>query len=275
MYSLREMQMLAEAQFSVEDSRRDLNHLVQFFQNLPGQKEFLEIAFVNERKLPKEIAIEQKIFFVPEEIAVSNLPEEFQTEALGMVKNGYLVFEGRLVYPVMDVKKNVMGFCGWDKFVQPKYLDSKNHGYKAKATTFYGMEKLEEYYKSEQPFYVVEGIVCCLYLRSRGLQAGALLGSSITPYVAQVLQRFQERLILIPDNDAIGKSVEELAGNLSGEHLVKQAKRLFPKARVIQSQIAKDVDDSRLITQKEALFLAELQQAAKNPFSIYQTIRVR
>lgn len=275
MYSLREMQMLAETQFSVEDSRQDLNRLVKFFQNLPRQKEYLQTAFINERKLTEEIAMEQKIFFVPEEMSISEIPKEFQADSLGMIKNGHFVFEGRLVYPVMDTKKNVMGFCGWDKFIRPKYLDSKNHGYKAKATTFYGMEKLEQYYKSEQPVYIVEGIVCCLYLRSKGFQAGALLGSSITPYVAQILQRFKDRLVVVPDNDSIGKPLNELTNHLSGEHLVKQAKRLLPKAITIQSQIAKDIDDSRLIEGKEELLLGELKEVTKNPFFTYQTIQIR
>ena len=67
-----------------------------------------------------------------------------------------------------------------------------------------------EYYDNDKPVYLVEGIVCCLYLRSKGFQAFASLGSHLTPYVITILSRFGNRLIVIPDNDTIGKSVEDI-----------------------------------------------------------------
>ena len=173
--SLRDLQLLAEHEYSVEETRQDLNELVEYFRNMPEQRELLEVVFVQERKLPMEIGESQKIFFVDDELPCNDLPEKFQVEALGFCRNGYISYAGRLVYPVMDVHGNVMGFCGWDKFDSPKYLDSKTYGYKAKATTVFGMEKLPEYYSNNEPVYVVEGIVCCLYLRSKGFQAIAVL----------------------------------------------------------------------------------------------------
>ena len=233
--------------------------------------------FVNERKLPLSIYDEHKVFFVDDELRCEDLPEQFRADALGFCKGPYVAYAGRLVYPVMDVRGNVMGFCGWDKFDKPKYLDSRNHGYKAKFTTFYGMEKLPEYYNNNKPVYVVEGIVCCLYLRSKGFQAIAILGSSLTKYVIQILKRMESRLIIIPDNDGFGKAGEELDTELSGENFVKQAKRYLPKARVIQSCVAKDVDDSRLFEdgKYENTFLTELRQVGISPFYFFKTIRVR
>lgn len=275
MLSFRELQLLAEDRYTIQSTRKDLNRMVDYFTSQPEQQDYIEIAFANERKLPIEIAREQRIFFIQEGMTKLDIPDEFQAESLGMVHKGYVVYEGRLVYPVFDVKGDVMGFCGWDKFVQPKYLDSKNYGYKAKATTFYGMEKLEEYYKSDKPVYVVEGIVCCLYLRSIGLQAVALLGSSITSYVATILKRFGRRLVVIPDNDAFGKKAEEIGSSLSGEHFVKQARRLLPMATVAQSKIAKDIDDSRKVEGLEETLKKELVLVSKNPYLPFKTLRTR
>lgn len=275
MLSFKEMQMLVEADYSIEDTREDLNRIVEFFRSQPYHEQYVDIAFVQARKLPKWIADEQKIFFVDEDILISEIPEEFHAEALGIIKKGKSVYSGRLVYPVMDVKGNVMGFCGWDKFDEPKYLDSRNHGYKAKATTFYGMEKLSQYYKSDKPVYVVEGIVCCLYLRSIGLQAIAILGSNLTPYVIQILRRFGSRLIVIPDNDVIGKQIDLLDSLPAGEHLVKLVKKQLSLAIIIQSIIDKDVDDTRQHEDKEELFKHELLAVAINPYQSYTTIRVR
>lgn len=276
MLTLRELQELTESEYSVEDTRKDLNSIVEFFRQRPIH----DIAMhdvLNTRKLSLEIADQQRCFFVDEDILPAEIPEEFHAEALGLIRNGRITMAGRFVYPVMDVKGNVMGFCGWDKFVEPKYLDSKNHGYKAKDTTLYGMEKLPEYYRSNKPVYVVEGIVCCLFLRMMGLQALALLGSSMTPYVIQILKRFGDRLCIIPDNDAFQRSLETLDDTLAGEHLVSLAKRFLPKARIVQSKVAKDIDDSRLADNGrfEKQLIIDLQMVMVNPFIPLQTIVIR
>lgn len=275
--SLREMQELAEAEFTVADTRKDLNRLVEYFMAREDQVESVEVAFVKERQLSWDIAREHKIFFVDDELEKIDLPEEFCEESFGFVRGSHLVFSGRLVYPVMDVKGDVMGFCGWDKFEKPKYLDSKTYGYTAKQTTFYGMEKLPEYYRSGKPIYVVEGIVCCLYLRSIGLQAIATLGSSISGYVLEILKRVENRLIFIPDNDVIGKNNEELATSLAGEHYVRQVKRLLPRATVIQSIVAKDIDDTRKVEDHkyEGLLKEDLLKVAQCPYLKFNVIRVR
>lgn len=274
--SLREMQQLAGVDTAVEDTRRDLGEIVQFFKHQEYHDEAME-AFIKMRKLPRWLIDEADVFFVDDLISVESIPEKFRHESLGLVRNGYVVYEGRIVYPVKDVKGQVMGFCGWDAFARPKYLDSLNSFYKAKETTFYGMEKLPEYYTSDKPIYAVEGIVCCLYLRSVGLQAIALLGSSITRYVIEILKRIQNRLIVIPDNDNIGKNLEELnTTRPAGEHLVQIVKRNLPRAIVVQSKIAKDIDDTRKYEdgKYEAKFVGELKLAT-NPYLKFETIIVR
>lgn len=277
--SLRELQLKAEQRFSVEDTRRDLTALTDFFCSLPIQEEALQKIAVNVRKLPLNIVKEQKLFFVPENFNVIDIPESLRSEALGMVKRDRIVYAGRLVYPVMDVRGEVMGFCGWDKFEENKYLDSRNDGYKAKHTTFYGMEKLPEYYGNSQPVYFVEGPVCCLYLRSVGMQAFSALTSHMSKYVIQILRRFGRRLVVIPDNDMVDKvGVDKLADNMTaGEGFVKQAKKCLPEARVVQSCIAKDVDDTRLLDGGiwEQDFLHELRHVVKNPFMPMKVLRIR
>jgi hypothetical protein len=276
--TLREMQLLAEGSSSIENVRKDLSKIVDLFKNKPYYELSIQTAFVKERQLPLGIAEESNVFFVSEDTILAEIPEELQHDALGFCRNGHIVFEGRLVYPVMDVKGQVMGFCGWDKFAKPKYLDSRNSGYKAKEATFYGMEKLGEYYRSSKPIYVVEGIVCCLYLRSIGLQAVALLGSTMTGYVIEILKRVQDRVIFIPDNDIVGKSAEEISSaQPAGEHIVTIVKRKLPKARVVQSIIAKDVDDTRKFEEHkyEQAFIHDLIAVGECPYQLFSTIRVR
>ncbi len=122
--------------------------------------------------------------------------------------------------------------------------------------------------------YGVEGIVCSLYLRSRGLQSLAVLGSSLTPYVQVILSRFGRRLCVIPDNDMYNKSAKDVQ-NTAGEGFVKSAKRKLPSATVIQSIIAKDIDDSRQVEGKEDILLQEILDVMTCPFKKFTTIRVR
>ena len=276
--SLRDLQLLAESEYSIEKTREDLNAVVAYFKSLPYHDQAIDAAFVQGRELPKCIADEVDVFFIDEDIAIMDIPEDYRAEALGLVRKGHITMEGRLVYPVKDVKGNVMGFCGWDPFESPKYLDSRNHGYKAKYASFYGMEMLPVYYRNNLPIYVVEGIVDCLYLRSVGLQAIALLTSSLTKYVCQIIKRFEDRAVFIPDNDAFGKKIEEIDDTvLAGDHFAKFAKRFFPRSTVIQPKLGNDVDELRKIDghRYEQKFIYELKQVALCPFMPFETIIVR
>lgn len=253
MIDLRALQLQAEAEFTVSNTRRLLNELVQFFKEHEIYQEAMEVIMVQERRLPMQIALECDCFFVPDDMLAVEVPEQFHHESLGFMRGNRLIFGGRLVYPVKDTTGDVMGLCGWDNAEKPKYLDSKNHGYKAKESTLYGMEKLPEYYASKKPVFVVEGIVCCNYLRSKGFQALALLGSNISPYVRHILNRFGSRLIVIPDNDFVkdldstSLSHEALSKdtNTAGESLVRKCIKQLPKAFVMQTRSRKDIDDTR------------------------------
>lgn len=224
-----------ERQYTVDDCRRDLNNAVTFFREQDYHEAYMRAALVEERQLPIEVADMLDLFWVSEELPVGSFPEWMQSESLGLVRKGYSTMFGRLVYPVKDVRGDVMGFCGWDPFVEPKYLDSKNYGYKAKAFSLLGMEMLPEYYRNDKPVIVIEGPVCMAYLRVNGFQALSTLGSVLTPYVYQILRRFGNRLLVIPDNDPAGDSY------------AKQCKYKLPKAVVWQPKYGKDVDGCRKI----------------------------
>jgi hypothetical protein len=231
-----ELQMLANtAETSVADARKKMNEIVAVFKKLPGHATYLEY-FANERKgIRPETFEAADSFFVDEEYPVTLLPEELRHDSLGFV-NGYgYVFNGRFVYPVKDCKGDVAGWCGYDKFVAPKYLDSTNYGYKPKESILYGMERIKDYYEDTGPVFVTEGIVCALWLRQEGFSALALLGSYMSPYVMTVLNRFGNRCIVIPDADE------------AGNKLAKQVRYNLKQAKILQSRKAKDIDDTQKI----------------------------
>lgn len=242
---------------SVEQLRKQLQQIVDYFKSRDEYLEEVTIFAEKVRNLDVQTLLDCDSFMVQDDFFLPNLPEDLRHDSLGFCRGSYCVFQGRYVYPVKDVRGNVMGFCGYDKFSDVKYLDSKNFGYQAKTYSLWGMEKLPEYYRSNEPVFFVEGIVCALYLRQSGLQALALLGSSVSPYVLEIIKRFGSRAVIICDSDEAGTKCRNML------------RRRAPKAHCIQSAIAKDVDDSR---QADENFVVELRKLS-NPFYVSPLFR--
>lgn len=242
-------------EYSIEDVRRDLADIVKYFREQDYHQHAMKLFIQDFRELPIEIADETEAFCVDEELPLAVYPEWMHQESLGFIKGNYVPMLGRCVFPVKDVYGGIMGFCGWDPYAEPKYLDSKNYGYKAKSTTLFGMENMSAYYNSTEPVFVTEGLMCALYLRSKGFQALASLGSYLTQYVTVILKRFGSRLIMVPDNDE------------TGDKYVKQIKRNLPKALIVQCAKGKDIEGLRKLDEHryEEQLLKELK-SLNNPF---------
>lgn len=255
---LRSLQQQVEDENTVENTRNILTEAVTFFASQDKNDIKVKIIFDELRDgVDLDNLKEKEIFFVdPDDIHFLDVPSQYKSYSVGMYNaDSYNVYTGRLVYPVRDVKGKVMGLCGWDGDLTPKYLDSKTFGYNAKNNCMYGMEELDSYYQSSNPVFITEGIVCCNYLRSKGFNALALLGSSVSRYVIEILKRFGDRCVLLPDNDLAGLSI------------LKSAKYNLPTARVYVSSVAKDIDDTRKVNNHkyEQELLKELSSMG-NPF---------
>lgn len=247
-----ELQMISQqnADSSIKRLREDLNAIVEVFKSRDTYLQEVTTFAQHIRHLDVQTLLDCDSFMVQPDVLINEIPRELQHDSLGFCRGVNLVFSGRYVYPVKDVKGDVMGFCGYDKFSDVKYLDSQNYGYKAKRYSCWGMEKLPEYYVSKEPVFFVEGIVCALYLRQCGLQSLALLGSNVSAYMLEIIKRFGSRAIVVVDADE--------AGNKCRQNL----KFRIPAVRVIQSRVAKDIDDSRMV---DPNFVEELKKY-RNPF---------
>jgi hypothetical protein len=263
---LRSLQMMVESDNSIEHTRDVLTEAVSFFSNHENNSWKVELIFKELRDNLDMSSLDEKDIFLYDfdEFRFLDIPEEYTNYSLGLFNDEkHSRYSGRLVYPVRDVKGNVMGLCGWDPTDLPKYLDSNTYGYNAKNNCLYGMEKLPEYYKSDKLVFITEGIVCCNYLRSKEFQALALLGSSVSKYVIEILKRFGYRCVLLPDNDT------------AGLHIKTNAKYNLPKARCYVSTLAKDIDDTRKLEEGkyEQQLLTELR-SLESPFVMTKILRV-
>lgn len=192
-----------------------------------------EVEFFSKlRKLSINILNNIDSFMIVDDLPISAIPEKYHSADYDFVRGRYLTYSGRYVFPVKDTKGDVMGFCGYDKFEQPKYLDSKNTGYYAKRELF-GMENIKNYYKDGYTL-VTEGSICALALRDEGINALSFLGSYISPYAVHILKRFGKGCICIPDNDE------------TGNKFAKTLRKVLPNARIIQMIHEKDYDEERI-----------------------------
>lgn len=238
--TLASLQLGVEATFKrVSDTRKLLTEVVEFFSSIPDNQDWVHYIFRDLREIVHESLPDTGIFFMNGDYLKGiELPQEFYDYSLGVFSGTKNNFYDRLVYPVRDPNGLVMGLCGWDPTSNYKYLDSKTYGYRAKYNVMYGMENLYSYYTSTGNVFIVEGIACCNYLRSKGYNSLALMGSYLSFYVIEILKRFGTRCVCIVDNDEAGKKWGQ------------RVKTLLPLARVYYSIVAKDVDDTRRVSEE-------------------------
>ncbi len=154
-------------------------------------------------------------------------------------KNGNLFdrFRGRLMFPIIDVRGNVIGFggriIGNDKDTA-KYLNSPETLIFNKRKNLFGLNLAK---KSKQgSIILVEGNIDVVALHQYGFDnAVASLGTSLTDEQAVLLSRYTEQVVLIYDGDE------------AGQRATRRAIPILEKAgisvRVLQIRDAKDPDE--------------------------------
>jgi len=154
-------------------------------------------------------------------------------------KNGNLFdrFRDRLMFPIIDVRGNVIGFGGRIIKNDPdaaKYLNSPETIIFNKRKNLFGLNLAK---KTKQGFLIlVEGNIDVVALHQYGFDnAIASLGTSLTDEQATLLTRYTEQIVLIYDGDQ------------AGQNATKRAIPILEKAglqvKVLQIQDAKDPDE--------------------------------
>lgn len=257
----RELQLLASAIYSVEDTRKVLDEFVDFMRTLPDQIDVFIPTFAEFRKLKESVLNEIKSFMMNPDIPYNSIPDKYKQDSFGIYSNNRNLFNGRFVLPVYDIHGHVAGFCGYDMEGNPKYLDSLNYGYKAKHCGFFGMQYMPDYYDRNE-LIICEGPMCMLYMIGEGLPAVSSLGSKPSNYMYQIARRFGTHCLVIPDG----------CGDEAGLSYRRNAERNLPLARVVQPTKAKDIDDTRKLllesgeSRGNEIIANELQQLLRDPF---------
>ena len=158
----------------------------------------------------------------------------------GLVRRGkkggvYDAFRGRLMFPVIDVRGNVIAFSGRALGdVEPKYLNSPETPVFSKSHNLFGLNLAK---KSKSGYIIlVEGNIDVVSLHQAGFDSAvASLGTSLTPEQARLISRFKQEVVIAYDADEAGKKAAQRAIGI--------LERLELKVRVLTVRGAKDPDE--------------------------------
>ena len=154
-------------------------------------------------------------------------------------KNGNLFdrFRDRLMFPIIDVRGNVIGFGG--RIMKKddnaaKYLNSPETLIFNKRKNLFGLNVAK---KTKLPYMIlVEGYMDAIALHQYGFDcAVASLGTSLTEEHAVLLSRYTENVILIYDGDE--------AGQRAAQRAIPMLEKAGLNIKVLQLKDAKDPDE--------------------------------
>lgn len=115
-------------------------------------------------------------------------------------------FRNRIIFPIFDVRGNVVGFGGrvLDNSL-PKYLNSPETEVFSKSHTIYGLNFARKHIEQNQ-LILVEGYMDVIALHQQGIKnAVAALGTSLTKGHAQILKKYSKDIIISFDGDKAGE----------------------------------------------------------------------
>ena len=158
----------------------------------------------------------------------------------GLVRKGknsgvYDTFRNRLMFPVFDVRGNVIGFSG--RILgdgEPKYMNSPETPVFSKSRNLFAMNLA----KKTKLGYVIlcEGNVDVVSMHQAGFDnAVASLGTSLTPEQARLISRYVNEVVIAYDNDGAGQKATQRA--------ISILEKLDLKVRVLTMEGAKDPDE--------------------------------
>ena len=123
----------------------------------------------------------------------------------------YDKFRNRLMFPVIDVRGDVVAFGGrvLDKS-EPKYVNTQETIVYSKRRNLYGINLAK---KTKRPNIILcEGNIDVITLHQAGFDnAVASMGTALTTEQIRLLSRYTKELVLCYDNDGAGKAATEKA----------------------------------------------------------------
>ena len=116
-------------------------------------------------------------------------------------------FRDRIIFPIFDLKKRVIGFGG--RVIDdslPKYINSPESPIYIKGENLYCLEKARQEIGKRGYLLIVEGYLDAIMTYQKGIKnAAATLGTALTPGHLRLIKRFTNNIVLVFDPDSAGK----------------------------------------------------------------------
>ena len=176
-------------------------------------------AYLKKRNWPKDLVQNFRLGYAPKNnslLSFLNAKEQRLALDLGLIgrsMEGYFYdnFRHRLIFPIVSIKKQVIGFGArvLDDSL-PKYINSKESKIFHKGQIFYGLSESARYLRKDSFALVVEGYTDFLALWENGFKnTVATLGTALTDFHAGLLKRYVGTVILVFDGDSAGLRASE------------------------------------------------------------------
>lgn len=171
------------------------------------------VQYLRQRGLSGEVAKRFSLGYAPDEwgALASRFDNKLLMDAGMLVQKesgrSYDRFRGRLIFPIKDKRKRIIGFGGrvLDDSL-PKYLNSPETAVFSKGSELYGLSELLDNDSKPKRIVIVEGYMDVLALAQYGLSYSvAALGTATSKMHLDLLFRFSSELVFCFDGDAAGQ----------------------------------------------------------------------
>ncbi|NOR71208.1 MAG: DNA primase [Methylomarinum sp.] len=172
-------------------------------------------------------------------------------------------FRGRLVFPIRDKRKRVIGFGGrvLDDSL-PKYLNSPETAIFSKGRELYGLSELLDKLSKPKRILIVEGYMDVLALSQFGVAYSvAALGTATSKTHLDLLFRFTSELVFCFDGD--------MAGQKAAWRAVQEAFPCLKDGRQIKVMLLPQGQDPDSLIRREGLEAFEERVQASQALSAY------
>jgi len=127
--------------------------------------------------------------------------------------NMFDMFRKRVIFPIVDLRKNVIGFGGrvLDDS-KPKYLNTAKTPVFDKGSNLFSLNFAKD--SDDKRIILCEGYMDVIAVNQAGFEnAVATLGTAITPEQARIISHYAEEVIIAYDSDGAGQKASQKAIN--------------------------------------------------------------
>lgn len=204
------------------------------------------VEYMQKRRISPKVARNFGLGFAPDtwDSLIRAMREkgytDFEMLDAGLIKRGknggfYDMFRNRLMFPVIDVRGNVIGFSG--RILgegEPKYLNTPETLVFNKSRNLFALNLAK---KSKNGYIILsEGNIDVVSLHQAGFDSAvASLGTSLTPEQARIISRYTNEVIIAYDSDN--------AGVKAAQRAISILEKLDLKVKVLKMKDAKDPDE--------------------------------